>query len=96
MILQASMGGATKTHLMYGAYLSYAQLQEYLGFLQGKELMMYEAGVQRYKLTEKGLHFLRVYDQISDLVSIAKTPPKAIVEVPLADENQSTATSIQE
>jgi hypothetical protein len=57
---------------------------------------MYEAGVQRYKLTEKGLHFLRVYDQISDLVSIAKTPPKVIVEAPLADENQSTATSIQE
>ena len=59
MILQASMGGATKTHLMYGAYLSFAQIQEYLEFMQGKELIVYEAGVQNYKLTEKGLHFLQ-------------------------------------
>jgi predicted transcriptional regulator len=95
MILQASMGGATKTHLMYGAYLSFTQIQEYLEFLQGKELIMYEAGVQHYKLTEKGLHFLHVYEQISELVSVAKTPPKAVVQAPLED-NQSTSPSMQE
>src|SRR5437899_12021156 len=86
-ILQASMGGATKTHLMYGAYLSFAQIKEYLEFLQVKELIRYEAVPQHYKLTEKGLQFLHVYDQISDLVSVAKTPPKAILQ-PI-DDNQS-------
>jgi predicted transcriptional regulator len=93
-ILQAAMAGSTKTHLMYGAYLSYAQIQEYITFLQGKGLIMYEEGIQHYKLTEKGLHFLHVYDQISELVSVAKTP-KVVVQQPF-DKNQSTAPSLQE
>ena len=70
MILQAAMNGATKTRLMYGAYLSYAQIKEYLEFLRGKNLISYEEGTQVYKLTDQGLHFLRVYDEISDLVSL--------------------------
>ena len=94
MILQAAMNGATKTHLMYGAYLSYGQIQEYLEFLQEKGLIMYEEGVQHYKLSEKGLHFLHVYEQISELMSVAKTPTAA-VQQPL-DDNQSTTLSIQE
>ena len=96
MILQAAMEGATKTHLMYGAYLSYAQIQEYVMFLQEKELLMYEAGLQHYKLTEKGLRFLHVYDQISELVALAKTPPKSTVQPRLDEDNQPTAPSTQE
>ena len=83
--------------MMYGAYLSYTQIVEYLKLLQVKGLLVYEEGTQQYKLTEKGLHFLHVYEQISDLVSVAKTPPKVIVQAPLnEDDNQPTATSIQE
>jgi predicted transcriptional regulator len=59
---------------MYSAYLSYAQIQEYLEFLREKGLILYEEGVQQYKLTEKGLHFLHVYEKISELISLAKTP----------------------
>jgi predicted transcriptional regulator len=70
MILQAANNGATKTRIMYGAYLSYAQVKEYLEFLQGKELLMYEQGTQLYRLTEKGMHFLRAFDQISDMMSV--------------------------
>ncbi len=69
-VLQAAMPGATKTRLMYSAYLSYAQIQEYMAFLLEKELVMYEAGMSQYKLTEKGLHFLRVYDEISQLITL--------------------------
>jgi predicted transcriptional regulator len=96
-ILQAAKEGATKTHLMYGAYLSYAQIQEYIGFLREKGLLMYEEGVQHYKPTENGLHFLHVYEQISELIVLPKTPPNAVVQQPLDDgNNQSTASSIQE
>jgi len=70
MILQAANKGATKTRIMYGAYLSYAQLKEYLEFLQGKDLLRYEEGTQLYRLTEKGLQFLRAFDQISEMVSV--------------------------
>ena len=95
MVLQAAMKGATKTRLMYGAYVSYEQIQEYITFLQEKGLVMYEEGVQHYKLTEKGLHFLHVYEQISELIVLPKTPPMAIAQQP-QDDNQSTAPSIQE
>jgi len=33
-ILEGATQGSTKTRLMYGAYISYAQVQEYLAFLQ--------------------------------------------------------------
>ena len=82
MVLQAAMKGATKTRLMYGAYVSYEQIQEYITLLQEKGLVMYEEGVQHYKLTEKGLHFLHVYEQISELIVIPKTPPMAIAQQP--------------
>jgi predicted transcriptional regulator len=83
MILQAANNGATKTRIMYGAYLSYAQVKEYLEFLQGKQLLRYEDGTQLYRLTEKGMQYLRAFDQISDMVSVNKnnrsidtTPPQ--------------------
>ena len=69
MILQAARMGATKTKIMYKAYLSYTQLKEYLKYLQENNLMKYEAGTQLFKITEKGRHFLNAYGEISDLVS---------------------------
>ena len=69
MILQSARVGATKTKIMYKAYLSYAQVKEYLRFLQESNLIKYEEGTQLYKVTEKGRHFLQAYDEISDLVS---------------------------
>jgi predicted transcriptional regulator len=70
MILQSSMNGATKTRLMYSAYLSYAQVQEYLQYLTEKRLISFDEETHAYKLTEQGLHFLRVYEEISDIVSL--------------------------
>jgi len=59
-ILNAASGGSTKTKIMYKAYLSYAQLKEYLSVLIENGLMEYE-GVHKYKTTEKGMKFIRVY-----------------------------------
>lgn len=70
MVLQAAMNGATKTRLMYSAYLSYAQVQEYIHFLMDRQLISFEEDSQEFKLTEQGLRFLRVYDEISDIVSL--------------------------
>src|SRR5580658_4276726 len=71
MVLQAANKGATKTRIMYGAYLSYAQLKEYLEFLEAKNLLRYEEGTQLDRLTEKGLQFLRAFDQISDMMAVS-------------------------
>jgi predicted transcriptional regulator len=73
MILQAANKGATKTRIMYAAYLSYAQVKEYLAFLQTKGLISYEEGTQLFRLTEKGLHYMSTFDEISDMISVNGT-----------------------
>ena len=85
MVLTAATGGATKTRLMYAAYLSYSQVVEYLAFLQEKGLILNEMGTQRYKLTEKGLHFLHVYDQISELITVTDSKSMEIAQPVVAD-----------
>jgi len=62
MILEAANGGATKTRIMYKAFLSYAQLKEYLSVLIQNNLMEYLEGSQSYKTTEKGLNLLKLHN----------------------------------
>ena len=68
MILEAANGGATKTKIMYKAFLSYAQLREYLSVLIENNLLEYLEGSQTYKTTEKGLKFLKMNNQIGELL----------------------------
>ena len=68
-ILESVRCGTTKTKIMYKAYLSYTQLKEYLKFLQDKELMEYEEGSQVYRITDRGVQFLRAFEEITNLVS---------------------------
>ena len=67
-ILDAANGGATKTKIMYKAYLSYAQLKEYLSVLIENNLLEYLEGTQTYKTTEKGLNFLKMNNEIEELL----------------------------
>jgi predicted transcriptional regulator len=69
MILDAANGGATKTKIMYKAFLSYAQLREYLSVLIENTLIEYIEGSQTYKTTEKGLNFLKMHNEIGELLS---------------------------
>ena len=66
MILDAANGGTTKTRIMYKAFLSYAQLKEYLSVLVENNLIEYLDGIQVYKTTEKGLKFLKMHSEIGD------------------------------
>jgi predicted transcriptional regulator len=68
MILEAANGGTTKTKIMYKAFLSYAQLKEYLSVLAENNLIEYLDGSQTYKTTEKGLNFLKMNDEIEKLL----------------------------
>jgi predicted transcriptional regulator len=68
MILEAANGGATKTKIMYKAFLSYAQLREYLSVLIENNLLQYVEGSQTYKTTEKGLNFLKMNNEIGELL----------------------------
>jgi predicted transcriptional regulator len=68
MILEAANGGATKTKIMYKAFLSYAQLREYLSVLIENNLLEYLDGTHTYKTTEKGLNFLKMHCEIGQLL----------------------------
>ena len=68
-ILEAANGGVTKTKIMYKAFLSYAQLKEYLTVLIENGLLEYIEGEQIYKTTEKGNRFLKIYNQIGEYVT---------------------------
>jgi len=67
-ILDAANGGAIKTKIMYKAFLSYGQLKEYLSVLIGNNLIEYLDGIQSYKTTEKGLNFLKMQNELGELL----------------------------
>jgi predicted transcriptional regulator len=70
LILEAANGGATKTRIMYKAFLSYAQLKEYLTVLLQNDVLEYEEGRQNFRTTEKGLRLLQMYNQFDEIMSI--------------------------
>ena len=72
-ILDAANGGATKTKIMYKAFLSYNQLREYLSILIENNLIEYLDAVHKLKTTEKGLNFLKMHSEIGELL---QTPAK--------------------
>lgn len=66
-MLNSARGGASKTKIMYKAYLSYSQLVEYLAFLQKNRLITREEGTDLYKPTEKGLVFLKMSVELNNM-----------------------------
>jgi predicted transcriptional regulator len=70
MILDSANGGATKTKMMYKAFLSYHQLKEYLSVLIENDLIEYLNGTQTFRTTEKGLKFLKMHNEIGELLHV--------------------------
>ena len=68
MILDAANGGETKTKIMYFAFLSYNQLNEYLSILIENNLIEYLDGTKTFKTTEKGLNYLKMHNEIRELI----------------------------
>ena len=68
MILEAANGGETKTKIMYFAFLSYNQLNEYLSILIENNLIEYLDGTKTFKTTEKGLNLLKIHNEIGELL----------------------------
>ena len=68
MILEAANGGATKTKIMYKAFLSFSQLKEYLSLLIENNLIEGLEGTQKYKITKKGLNLLKMHSEMAELL----------------------------
>ncbi len=72
-ILDAANGRATKTKIMYKAFLSYAQLKEYLSVLTENNLIEYLDVTQTFKTTEKGLNYLKMHNEMGELLQATTT-----------------------
>jgi predicted transcriptional regulator len=76
-ILEAANGKrVTKTKMTYKVAISYVQLKEHLTVLTEKDLIHYDEYTQTFKTTEKGLRFLDLYNQISDMIKEEEQPSK--------------------
>jgi predicted transcriptional regulator len=64
----ASEDGATRSKIMYDAFLSYNHLTPLLTFLAERGFLSYHLDTRTFKTTEKGLRFLEIYNQISDMM----------------------------
>lgn len=51
-------GDGRRLRMMYGAYVSYSQLEEYAGYMVEQGLVYKEQGSELFKLTPKGESFL--------------------------------------
>ncbi len=69
-ILNVAERATLKTHIMYKANLSHRQLEKYLGFLEANGMLLQvldiETGTRRYKVTDKGIDFLKDYAHLSN------------------------------
>jgi predicted transcriptional regulator len=81
LILEAANGGgSTKTKIMYKAFLSFAQLREYLTMSQDNGPIENEGGKQTNRTTEKGMRLLEVYEKMYELAPpLATTADSRVV-----------------
>jgi predicted transcriptional regulator len=66
-ILEVALEGVTKTRIMYGAYLSYQQLEEYVGVLVQNGLLEHIPEERTFVTTLKGREFLKSYEHLNGL-----------------------------
>jgi len=53
---------------MYGAQLSYTQIEEYMGFILQQGLINQVPETNLYQLSEKGMQYLNLSDELSQLL----------------------------
>ena len=72
VILNISVDGIKKTHIMYRANLSHQQLEKYLTILFDKELLAIKEG--GYTTTQRGYLFIRKFDELVNFMNNEESP----------------------
>ena len=62
------MSGVLKTKIMYEAFLSFSQLEEYIALLLRNGLLEHDELKKTYKTTEKGLRLLELCSKLNELL----------------------------
>jgi predicted transcriptional regulator len=98
LILEAvvNTNRSTQTIIMYKAYLTHAQLKQFLSSLLEKGLIEYQKEDRLYTITEKGMHFLQVYNQLNQLQTsnvLTTTEFQIIEPTQVANEHEGGQSS---
>ena len=72
MLRSSVPDGVRKSRMMYSAFISYGQVEEYMEFLLGRGLLVQKK--DRYYPSEKGLRFLHLWEEIEGLVGPIAVP----------------------
>jgi predicted transcriptional regulator len=68
-ILESTNGDQVRlTKIMYDVYLSHGLTKEYVRLLIEKGLMEYLDGERTFKITDKGMNFLRIHHKVQELI----------------------------
>lgn len=95
-ILEVANGGTNKTKIMYRGYLSYAQLKEYLAVLMEEGLLEPDSANRgQFRTTEKGIQFLKAYQQLSDMMRIVGDSQKTGARIINAVSTYSSQTKVE-
>jgi predicted transcriptional regulator len=93
-IIAAARASARKTHLMYKSNLSFKQLDLYLKFLMRQSLIEerfdIEDGSKRYYVTNKGLQFLGLFENLQSYMGISKLSESETPTFVASPENPET------
>ena len=60
----------TRSKIMFGSYLTYAQVVEYSKLLIQRGLLEYDAINRTFKTTPNGFTFIQLHDEISRMIKI--------------------------
>jgi predicted transcriptional regulator len=67
-ILEIAQGGTIKTKIMFGAFISYPQLKDYLKLLTERNLLDYNEEQKIFTTTDRGNKFLKMYAEVDKMV----------------------------
>ena len=65
-----SGAGITRSKIMFGSYLTYAQVVEYTKMLILRGLLEYDAINRIFKTTPSGFTFIQLHNEITQLIKI--------------------------
>lgn len=65
--------GVRKTKIMYSVFLSHGQVKDHLNVLIDNDLLDHDIANRKFRITEKGLSFLKLCNHIGDLAKEGKT-----------------------
>lgn len=78
-MLEATKKPATRTQIMYKAFVSHAQLKEYLEVLEENDLVVHDEKNEVYRTATRGLQFLEIYQQMGQIMFDEKNRNESVL-----------------